>query len=204
MTFVEFLEAIALLFDGFDELVQRITYDRATEHFNTLLQGAQGRAKIVVTSRTTHFENEQQVRTPLFNRLAPQPGLRVVRLAAFDESQVAEFLQRQYGLKATALVASAAVMRPPRKLANSDPKMAAPKELPMVRKKVTPEVATPRSEKLEVFCTTSTSTCMHSPIPEPSRNRNRDCTTSGVCASMVDSSRNPTNMTAVPATGKIL
>ena len=32
---------------------------------------------------------------------------------------------------------------------NSDPKIAAPNELPMVRKNVTPEVATPRSAKLD-------------------------------------------------------
>ncbi len=41
----------------------------------------------------------------------------------------------------------------------------------MVRKNVTPEVATPRSAKFDVFCTMSTSTCMHSPMPAPRMNR---------------------------------
>ncbi len=41
----------------------------------------------------------------------------------------------------------------------------------MVRKKVTPDVATPRSEKLAVLCTMRISTCMHRPIPEPRMNR---------------------------------
>src|SRR3954471_555108 len=100
--------------------------------------------------------------------------------------------------------ASAGPIRPARKLANKDPKMAAPKELPIVRKNVTPDVATPRSVKLAVFCTTSTSTCMHSPIPAPSTNRNTDCCQVGVAASILDSSTNPTAMVAVPATGKIL
>jgi len=50
---------------------------------------------------------------------------------------------------------------------NSEPKIAAPNELPIVRKNVTPDVATPRSSKLDVFCTISTSTCMHDPIPAP-------------------------------------
>jgi hypothetical protein len=62
-------------------------------------------------------------------------------------------------------------MRLWRKLVNSEPKIAAPNELPIVRKKVTPEVATPRSSKLDVFCTISTSTCMHDPIPAPRMNR---------------------------------
>jgi hypothetical protein len=55
-------------------------------------------------------------------------------------------------------------------LANSEPNTAAPNELPMVRKNVTPDVATPRSAKSDVFCTISTSTCMHIPIPVPSTN----------------------------------
>ena len=47
------------------------------------------------------------------------------------------------------LAANAGPIRPARKLVNSEPKIAAPKELPMVRKNVTPEVATPRSAKLD-------------------------------------------------------
>ena len=74
----------------------------------------------------------------------------------------------------------------------------------MVRKKVTPEVATPRSAKLEVFCTTSIRTCMHRPIPVPSTNRYSDCCQVGVAASIWDSSTNATAMIAVPATGNTL
>ena len=33
---------IVLLFDGFDELVARVTYDRAADHLETLLQAAEG------------------------------------------------------------------------------------------------------------------------------------------------------------------
>jgi len=57
---------------------------------------------------------------------------------------------------------------------NSEPKMAAPNELPIVRKKVTPEVATPRSSKPTVFCTIRTRVCMHIPIPAPRMTRNND------------------------------
>jgi 3',5'-cyclic AMP phosphodiesterase CpdA len=46
---------IALLFDAFDELVVRVTYDRATEHLDTLLEAALGKAKVVVTCRRQHF-----------------------------------------------------------------------------------------------------------------------------------------------------
>lgn len=74
----------------------------------------------------------------------------------------------------------------------------------MVRKNVTPEVATPRSSKRDVFCTVRISTCMHRPMPVPRMNRYSDCSTNGVVASMRDSSRKPTTMIAVPMTGKIL
>ena len=74
----------------------------------------------------------------------------------------------------------------------------------MVRKNVTPDVATPRSAKLDVFCTTRISTCMHRPIPVPRTNRYSDCCQAGVVASIRDSSRNATAMMAVPATGKTL
>jgi len=74
----------------------------------------------------------------------------------------------------------------------------------MVRKKVTPDVATPRSAKSTVFCTISTSTCWHIPMPVPSTNRNSDCISSDVAESMRESSTKPTHMNTVPASGKIL
>ncbi|MGH8576669.1 MAG: metallophosphoesterase [Gammaproteobacteria bacterium] len=36
---------IALLFDGFDELALRVTYERAAEHFDTLIEAAAGRPR---------------------------------------------------------------------------------------------------------------------------------------------------------------
>ena len=47
------------------------------------------------------------------------------------------------------------------------PKMATPKEPPTERKKVAVEVATPMSSGRASFWTTSTSTCITSPIPTP-------------------------------------
>ena len=100
--------------------------------------------------------------------------------------------------------ARAGPMRSSRKLANSEPKMAAPNELPMVRKNVTPEVATPRSSNFAVFCTVRMSTCMHRPMPVPRVNRYSDWRHTGVSAPICDSSTNAPAITAVPTTGKIL
>lgn len=49
-----------LLFDGFDELALRLTYDRALEHFETVMAAAQGNAKVVITSRTQHFLTDRR------------------------------------------------------------------------------------------------------------------------------------------------
>src|SRR5262249_49023935 len=76
---------ITLLFDGFDELAQRVTYDRATEHFDTLLEATDGQAKVVVTSRTQHFLSDKQVEGVLLQRAETLPGLRLGRLQPFEE-----------------------------------------------------------------------------------------------------------------------
>src|SRR5260370_17265084 len=72
---------IALLFDGFDELVTRVTYRRATDHLETLLRAAEGKAKIGVASRPQHFKSHEQVFTPLGDRVGTVPNRRIFALA---------------------------------------------------------------------------------------------------------------------------
>ncbi len=94
---------IALLFDGFDELALRVTYERATEHFATLLEASQGQeAKVIVTSRTQHFESDQQVKTALGERIDLLAGRRIARLQRFDARQVRCFLVNRLGDEASA------------------------------------------------------------------------------------------------------
>ncbi len=88
---------VALLFDGFDELAFRVTYDRAAEHLDTLLQAAEGRAKVVVTSRTQHFVSAEQVATKLGEDVVRLPGRRLLALEDFDEPQILAFLVKRFG-----------------------------------------------------------------------------------------------------------
>lgn len=88
---------IALLFDGFDELALRVTYERATQHFDTLLQAATGAAKVVVTSRRQHFLSDQQVKTALTEKLERVIGHRLAILQPFDRNQIHGFLTRFSG-----------------------------------------------------------------------------------------------------------
>ncbi|WP_437815759.1 pentapeptide repeat-containing protein [Sorangium sp. So ce1078] len=83
---------IALLFDGFDELALRLTYDRVLEHFDTVVQAAEGIAKVVVTSRTQHFLDDRQIKQELARRAEQVQGYRLVQLQGFGEPQIRRFL----------------------------------------------------------------------------------------------------------------
>nr|WP_198151947.1 TIR domain-containing protein [Kibdelosporangium sp. MJ126-NF4]CEL21796.1 High-affnity carbon uptake protein Hat/HatR [Kibdelosporangium sp. MJ126-NF4]CTQ92576.1 High-affnity carbon uptake protein Hat/HatR [Kibdelosporangium sp. MJ126-NF4] len=88
---------VVLLFDGFDELATRVSYDRAADHLKTLLAAAKGRAKIVVSSRTQHFQNDEQVRTTLGERVGLLPGRRILQLEDFTPQQIGQYLVNRYG-----------------------------------------------------------------------------------------------------------
>lgn len=88
---------IVLLFDGFDELVTRTSYDRATDHLDTLLQAATDNAKIIVTSRSQHFQSHDQVLTRLGQRLSLVQHRRVLNIEEFSEYQIRSYLVHRYG-----------------------------------------------------------------------------------------------------------
>ena len=83
---------IVLLFDGFDELALRVSYERAAEHFQTLLMAAIGDAKIVATSRRQHFLSESQVKSELYQKVEQLRSRRIVHLQCFNRDQILTFL----------------------------------------------------------------------------------------------------------------
>lgn len=93
---------IVLFFDGFDELVTRVTYDRAADHLNTLLQAAQDKAKIVVASRTQHFKSHAQVFTALGERVGLLPQRRILSIEDFTHEQIRSYLVNRYADEAAA------------------------------------------------------------------------------------------------------
>ncbi|GAB2817614.1 hypothetical protein GCM10022221_14330 [Actinocorallia aurea] len=93
---------IVLLFDGFDELVTRVTYDRAADHLETLLAAAEGDAKIVVASRTQHFKSHAQVFTALGERVGTVPNRRVWGVEPFTPAQIRAYLGNRYRDEAAA------------------------------------------------------------------------------------------------------
>ncbi|GGO75220.1 TIR domain-containing protein [Nonomuraea cavernae] len=95
---------IVLLFDGFDELVTRLTYDRAADHLTTLLAAAEDKAKIVVASRTQHFKSHSQVLTSLGEMVGVLPQRRVLGVEDFTRDQIRSYLANRFddGDEATA------------------------------------------------------------------------------------------------------
>lgn len=87
---------IVLLFDGFDELVTRTTYERAADHLETLLSAATDQAKIVVSSRTQHFQSHAQVLTALGERVGLLPQRRVLTIEEFTPDQIRAYLVNHY------------------------------------------------------------------------------------------------------------
>lgn len=84
---------IALLFDGFDELADRVTYDTVTAHLDTVLSAAQGGcAKVVLSSRRQHFLSESQVKLDLTRRAEKLPGFHLVLLQRFEELHIRQYL----------------------------------------------------------------------------------------------------------------
>ncbi|MCK9902780.1 TIR domain-containing protein [Frankia sp. Cpl3] len=93
---------IVLLFDGFDELASRVTYERATEHLATIIEATEGNAKVIVASRTHHFRTDEQVLTGLGHRVGLLPRRRVLTIEDFGSSQIHDYLRNRYRDEATA------------------------------------------------------------------------------------------------------
>jgi hypothetical protein len=87
---------IALLFDGFDELALRTSYDRVPQHFATLREAAGGSAKVVVTSRHQYFATDQAVRNALGDEVHRMQGSRIVRLFPLQPAQRFDLVVRTF------------------------------------------------------------------------------------------------------------
>ncbi|HRI68851.1 MAG TPA: NACHT domain-containing protein, partial [Polyangium sp.] len=84
---------IALLFDGFDELALRLSYDRVMAHFHTIMTAVQGLAKVVLTSRRQHFLTDGEVKRELRIEAERVIGSRFFLIERFEKQQILQFLR---------------------------------------------------------------------------------------------------------------
>ena len=98
--FAHSLEAgsLLLLIDGYDEFAVRVGYANAAAQLRTFTEALRGKAKVVLTTRPSHFRSTDEVTTSLFESLRNLQSGRVYQLEPFDESQQRAFLVRWFEL----------------------------------------------------------------------------------------------------------
>jgi WD40 repeat protein len=87
---------IVLLFDGFDELVTRVSYESAADHLETLLRVADGKTKIITASRTQHFKSHEQVFRAMGERVGTLTQRRILTVEEFTAAQIRQYLVNRY------------------------------------------------------------------------------------------------------------
>ena len=86
---------VVLLFDGFDELAVRVTYDQVLQHFAVITGAVEGKAKVIVSSRRQHFLDDGRVKLELARSAEQLQGYRLVELQPFGEAQIRQFLRNR-------------------------------------------------------------------------------------------------------------
>jgi 3',5'-cyclic AMP phosphodiesterase CpdA len=86
---------LALLIDGYDEFAVRVGYANAAAQLRTFTEGLRGRAKILLTTRPSHFRSTDEVTTKLFDQVEAFQG-KVFQLEPFDKAQQRGFLVRWF------------------------------------------------------------------------------------------------------------
>jgi WD40 repeat protein/nucleoside phosphorylase/type II secretory pathway predicted ATPase ExeA len=86
---------VVLLFDGFDELAVRVTYDQVLQHFAVITSAVEGKAKVIVSSRRQHFLDDGRVKLELARSAERLQGYRLVELQPFEETQIRQFLRNR-------------------------------------------------------------------------------------------------------------
>jgi 3',5'-cyclic AMP phosphodiesterase CpdA len=90
---------LALLIDGYDEFAVRVGYANAAAQLRTFTEALRGRAKVLLTTRPSHFTSIGEVRTKLFDSLATVHQGKIYELEPFDQGQQWAFLSRWFQLR---------------------------------------------------------------------------------------------------------
>jgi 3',5'-cyclic AMP phosphodiesterase CpdA len=87
---------IVLLADGYDEFAARVGYERAADQLGKFVKATQGRAKIILTTRPSHFRSRNQATAKIFDDVVTHTRHRLFELEPFTEVEQREFLIRWF------------------------------------------------------------------------------------------------------------
>lgn len=87
-----------LIFDGFDEMAQKVIFDVAYSNFCKIAElAAPKKSKVILTCRTEFFRTHEQEREILLD-ISKRKNFGIIYLREFDDEQIKEFLQKRVPL----------------------------------------------------------------------------------------------------------
>lgn len=89
---------LALLVDGYDEFAVKVGYANAAAQLRTFTEALRGRAKIMLTTRPSHFRSTDDITASLFDDVRTVHQGRVYQLEPFDPDQQRNFLRQWFDL----------------------------------------------------------------------------------------------------------
>jgi WD40 repeat protein len=100
---------LLLIFDGFDEMANKVDRQKMVENFRELAQVVMPNSKVLLTCRTEHFDTAQDAidnlnreqMTDSSNRQTISPKFQTVELLKFDDEQIREVLSKRTKKSAT-------------------------------------------------------------------------------------------------------
>lgn len=87
---------LVLLVDGYDEFAIRVGYDRAADQLSTFLQAMEGGAKVLLTTRPSHFRTRKQAVSVVFQDVLSHTRHQIYQLQPFDAEEQKLFLKRWF------------------------------------------------------------------------------------------------------------
>jgi formylglycine-generating enzyme required for sulfatase activity len=108
---------LALLFDGFDEMAQKVDYQTTVDNFEELARAVEQQSKVILTCRTPYFRTRQEAEELLWGRtsevpatpevsghfperplihLTDRPSFEIVHLLPFDDGDIQAILRKRF------------------------------------------------------------------------------------------------------------
>ncbi|MCK4316390.1 MAG: NACHT domain-containing protein, partial [Anaerolineae bacterium] len=97
---------LVLLFDGFDEMAQKVDYQTTADNFEELARAVEARSKVVLTCRTPYFRTRREAEELLHGQtsevretsevlidLTGRPNFEIVHLLPFDRPDIQAMLR---------------------------------------------------------------------------------------------------------------
>ena len=93
---------IIVIFDAFDEMADRVSYDEGFRNFRELSRLAELAGKVIITCRSNYFKDLREQReliadaytTALYEKLRESSGNEAVYVKHFDDAQILAYLKR--------------------------------------------------------------------------------------------------------------